>query len=63
MKNDTTKAIEAMEATRGIHASRGPLFARYVADCDRMLARLRAGLPLTRHDRGLPSETEIGGVS
>lgn len=56
MTNETKKAIESMEATRAVHASRGPLFAEYVADYDRMIARLRAGLPLTRHQRGLPSD-------
>jgi len=63
MTNETTSRIEAMEATRAVHVSRGPLFVEYVAECDRVLARLRAGLPLTRHQRGLPSETEIGGAS
>lgn len=56
MTNETTKRILELETTRAVHVSRGPLFSEYVAECDRMLARLRAGLPLTRHQRGLPSD-------
>lgn len=57
--NETTKRIETLEATRAVHVSRGPLFAEYVAECDRMIARLRAGMPLTDYQRGIPA----GGVS
>lgn len=56
MTNETKAAIERLEATRAVHVSRGALFVDYVAECDRMIARLRAGLPLTRYQRGLPSD-------
>ena len=48
-------AIAGLVARRAVFVARGPLWSEYVADCDRMNARLRAGLGLTDHQRGVPS--------
>lgn len=45
-------AIARIESTRRVYVERGALWAEYIADCDRMLERLRAGLDLTPHQRG-----------
>lgn len=47
-----TESIRRAEAARAAHVARGPLFAEYVAYYDALLARLRAGLPLTPYQRG-----------
>lgn len=57
------RRIEELRSTRAVFVAREAaqpgLWAEYIGDYDRMIARLEAGLPLTHVQRGMPFDPDL----